>query len=92
MPWQEKHGVPSPGAGRRASATRRSSYVLRLLRGAGVVAATLAKLKELEAATSGVIGQIEEELGETNPTLRVLVSRLRVQDISIWLISMVSLL
>lgn len=57
-------------------------YIVQLLRDTGVLSSTLTKLKELEATTNDAIGQIEAELGETNPILRVLVSRLSVQDIS----------
>ncbi|TDZ39338.1 Fusicoccadiene synthase [Colletotrichum trifolii] len=58
-------------------------YVLGLLKGSDAMALTLKKLQELEAAMEEKISDLEERFGETNPVMRIFLSRLSVRDVTL---------
>ncbi|KAK6213346.1 geranylgeranyl pyrophosphate synthase [Colletotrichum tabaci] len=58
-------------------------YMLGLLKSSDAMALTLKKLQELEAAMEEKISDLEERFGETNPVMRILLSRLSVRDVTL---------
>ncbi|GKT71922.1 geranylgeranyl pyrophosphate synthase [Colletotrichum tofieldiae] len=59
-------------------------YILGLLKSSGAMVTTLKKLQELETAVESLIDDLEIDFGETNPVMRILLSRLSVKDATPW--------
>ncbi|EJT79122.1 hypothetical protein GGTG_04211 [Gaeumannomyces tritici R3-111a-1] len=75
------HG-PS-GSAPPALSREAKKHVVKCLKEAGVMEATLARLRELEAAILDCIGSIEHERETENPMLRVLMHKLSVRDVTV---------
>ncbi|TDZ21940.1 Ophiobolin F synthase [Colletotrichum orbiculare MAFF 240422] len=58
-------------------------YVMSLLKGSDIMASTLRKLRDLEAAVDYSISGLEKALGDANPVMRIVLSRLSVRDVSL---------